>query len=58
MNYRQMLNKLEELEQKIKLLELKVAYLEQKQYYTTTYPDPLAPPWQVTCNTNPQDAFQ
>ena len=61
MNYKQMLDKFQELEHKIEFLELKLALLEQQQYtqpVVVAPTNPFNPPWQVTCQTNPQDAFK
>lgn len=55
MNYKQMLDKFQELEDKIEFLELKIALLEQQvqppQPVVVTPMNPFNPPWRVTSDS-------
>lgn len=70
MNYKQMLDALDLLNKQVKLLEQQQTILEKRivllERQNTVYehrynavptvPNPLQPPWTITCN--PQDAFK
>lgn len=67
MNYKQMLETFETLKAQIKALEdqqsaleLRLKTVEQHKVVFTPIPQPnfYQPPWQVTCQPNPQDAFK
>ena len=54
MNYKQMLDKFQELEDKIEFLELKIALLEQQlptQPVVVAPMNPFNPPWRVTSDS-------
>lgn len=70
MNYKQMLDALDLLDRQVKLLQeqqdllnSRIKLLEQESRQVLHFPvigppNPPAPPWQVTCQTNLQDAFR